>query len=587
MSVELSNRQKELLEKLRSGQARIKPLEAEVVRLAPGAKRPLSQAQGRIVFEEELYPGNTFNGSLSVDFKGVLDIDQLRCVMDLMVARHDILRSNVKLDEGGLTLVVRAAGAMPLEVIDLTHQPYHSRLDTVARLGREFVGQPINIYCDPVLIRTAVFRVSANEYVIVLAMHMFAFDAPSGAILIDEIIKAYDALGAGRTPELVPLPYQYSDYVAWERERATPVRGEALAYWQDHLKGQGAPAQLPCDGTRSDHPIFDAARFPFKVPAELASALKRLARTHGLSFYMVLLAALQVLLFRHSDRPDVAVGAWAVQRNPKNAHLIGPFVNTIVYRSMLDGAWSFEEVLSRVKEVARAAYTHGTVPFEEVVAAVQPRRNSRFNPLFQVHFILQELGSQQERCGFRLSPLDALIGAAGGYDIELVMRDLEWGLEGHFELNSGLFSEEAGNTLVDRYGLVLHAISSNPRGSIGSISLGKPPPSESEPLIEKSLEDWLAEGLRSNSPMLVRSDGETLLRPEGVKILDQLGAALVRDVAPGKCLLLLAKRGGDAALVILAALRCAIPLTILDAETSIDRLRSTLAALEVGACWLC
>ncbi len=492
MSIDnLSEKQAALLQKLRSGAMRLGASSPGIQRIPAGERLPVSGAQRRIVFEELLHPGNTFNGTLTLDCRADVDLDILRKSLDFLVSRHAILRSNVFMSDGEIWAGYNEPGSVEFEVYSVPVEG-DDLAARVAEVGNAFARQHISIFFDAALIRAAVIRIGDDRMLLVLAMHMYAFDAPSGSIFAKELALAYQNLSVGSAPKLPPMDYEYADLVAWQAEHDQRDDAGSVAFWQTQFSTVNEELRLPVDRARPSVPQFAADRFPFTVEPSLVATLRALARHRGVSIYVLLLAVLKVTLARHSEQATVAVGAWTVQRDARSAKLIGPLVNTLVYRSAIDRTRSFSSILEEVKGVAANAFAHSRLPFEKVVALSRVSRDSRINPLFQVHFILQEMGNQQSSEHFSLSRFDARIGASGGYDVELVMRDLERGLEGHFECNTTLFTPEESSSLHSRFLRVLSQVLEKPDSLIGELSLsetgtilnGGPPPNESKDLLK-------------------------------------------------------------------------------------------------------
>ena len=201
----------------------------------------------------------------------------------------------------------------------------------------------------------------------------------------------YSAYKEGRPSPLPELEAQYADYAIWQREW---LQGEILErqveYWREQLRGMPAALGLPTDRPRPAASSYKGARHPLSLSKDLVASLEALGRREGATLYMTLLGALQVLLSRWSGQEDIAVGSPIAGRtHRKTEGLIGFFLNTLVMRTDLSGDPTFTELLRRVKNVALGAYTHQDLPFEKLVAELQPERDLSRHALFQVMFTLQ------------------------------------------------------------------------------------------------------------------------------------------------------------------------------------------------------
>jgi len=187
------------------------------------------------------------------------------------------------------------------------------------------------------------------------------------------------------------LEWQYGDYATWQREWLQgEVLEEQLRYWRRQLGGELPVLELPTDRPRPAVQSYRGSQRGFRLTDELTAAVKLLSRREGVTLFMTLLAAFQVLLYRHSQADDILVGTAIAGRTHKETEpLLGCFVNTLVLRTDLSGNPRFSQLLRRVREVSLSAYAHQEAPFEKLVEELQPERSLRHTPLFQVAFGVQ------------------------------------------------------------------------------------------------------------------------------------------------------------------------------------------------------
>ena len=212
---------------------------------------------------------------------------------------------------------------------------------------------------------------------------------------------AYASRCAGRAPGWAPLPVQYVDYTLWQRAQFGDLDDSdsriaaQLAYWEQALAGLPERLQLPTD--RPYPPVADqrGARVAVDWPAELQQRVREVAREHNATSFMVVQAALAVLLAKLSASTDVAVGfAIAGRGDPALDELVGFFVNTLVLRVDLAGDPTVAELLAQVRARGLAAYEHQDVPFEVLVERLNPTRSLAHHPLVQVVLAWQNFPGQ-------------------------------------------------------------------------------------------------------------------------------------------------------------------------------------------------
>jgi non-ribosomal peptide synthetase component F len=238
-----------------------------------------------------------------------------------------------------------------------------------------------------------------------------------------------------------------------------------LSYWRERLSGMPAALELPTDHARPPVPSFRGAQHVFVLPAAQAQALRDLARREGVTLYMVLLAALQVVLGRWSNQEDVAVGsAIAGRTHGPTEGLIGFFVNTLVMRTDLSGDPEFRELLQRVRETTLGAYAHQEMPFEKLVAELRPQRDLSRQALFQMMFTLQNAPAEHfDLPGLVAMPIRTEL-ITSTFDLSLDVLESETGLVGRVEYATDLFEAATIERLAQSYLQVLRAVSEDTAG---------------------------------------------------------------------------------------------------------------------------
>ena len=250
-------------------------------------------------------------------------------------------------------------------------------------------------------LRATLFRVADDEHVLVAVVHHIAADGWSLAPLVADLGVAYASRCAGQAPDWAPLPVQYVDYTLWQRAQLGDLDDSdsriaaQLAYWEDALAGLPERLQLPTDRPYPAVADQRGATVAVDWPAELQQRVRAVAREHNATSFMVVQAALAVLLAKLSASSDVAVGfPIAGRRDPALDELVGFFVNTLVLRVDLAGDPTVAELLAQVRQRSLAAYEHQDVPFEVLVERLNPTRSLTHHPLVQVALAWQNFAGR-------------------------------------------------------------------------------------------------------------------------------------------------------------------------------------------------
>ncbi|MFJ1538915.1 amino acid adenylation domain-containing protein [Micromonospora chalcea] len=402
---------------------------------------PASFSQQRLWFLEQLSPGSAaYNIPGAVRILGPLDLEVWRRCCNEITRRHEALRTTFTEVDGEPRQLVNATCEPEFTVVDCAHLRGPQGEAGIQELAREEFARPFDLADGP-LLRVRFLRLGPQEHILLLTMHHIAADLWSMSVAIAEMVELYGVFAAGRESTLPDLPIQYVDYTVWQRQR---LEGDALdadlEYWKTTLAGAPAALELPIDKPRPAVQSTRGGSRPFALPEPVMSRLRALSQREGATPFMTLLAAFQALLHRYSREDDIVVGVPVANRNrPEIERLVGYFVNTLALRTDLSGDPSFRELVGRVRQTCLGAFAHQEVPFERLVEELAPRRDLSRSPIFQVHFIFQNIPMPEfDVAGLRLEPVDVESSTAR-FDLELQVFDRPDGLTGWFEYNTDLF----------------------------------------------------------------------------------------------------------------------------------------------------
>jgi amino acid adenylation domain-containing protein/non-ribosomal peptide synthase protein (TIGR01720 family) len=438
-----------------------------------GSALPLSYAQQRLLFLEQLEPSRAvYNLPLTRRFIGQLNVHALEQSLGPMVRRHEILRTTFPSVDGQPVQMITPDLALPLPVVDLQACPLTEREATIQRLAIEEVRRPFDLVNGP-LVRMTLLHLASEDHVLLITLHHMIFDGWSTEVFWRELMTLYAAIDTGQPVALPALPIQYADFAIWQRQWFQgEVLAAQLAYWERQLGNDLPVLNLPTDRPHPSIQTFRGARHTVEFPQRLSAALKTLSQQEGVTLFMTLVAAFQMLLCRYTGQTDLVVGTPIAGRTRvETESLLGFFVNTLVLRADLSGNPRFRELLGRVREVALGAYDHQDLPFEKLVETLQPVRDLSRNPLVQVMVALQQPPPPaKELPGLTAHPVAIDCGTAK-FELTLALQDTAQGLLATMEYNTDLFDNATIVRMLGHFHILLEGIVANPEQRLTDLPL--------------------------------------------------------------------------------------------------------------------
>ncbi len=446
---------------------------------------PLSFAQRRLWYLHQLAPDSPFyDESTMLRLDTVINPVELERSLNQIVHRHEALRTVFRTIDDEPAQVVLPELHLPLLFRDLRLLPQFEREDEALRFASEELRRPFDLTTGP-LLRCALLQIDAEGYMLVLTMHHIICDGWSMDVLFRELREIYGAFVTRRPSPLPPLQIQYPDYTIWQHQRLVGESLERLLdYWKSQLEDLPTLA-LPTDFPRPTVQSFRGAILHLNLSARLTSRVKQLARTEGVTVFVLLLAAFKTLLYRHCGQDDIVIGAPVSGRNLSETQpLIGFFVNSLVLRSDLSGNPSFHDTLQRVKQVVMDGFAHDELPFEVLVEHLQPERSLDRNPLFQVAFQYVNAVGQANGGGLEAASAAKSTRGTAIFDLALTLWEGSEGIAGELEYCTELFTQATAQRIVRRFEVLLESITADPQQSIGALPLM---PEEEQ---RQVLEEW-------------------------------------------------------------------------------------------------
>ncbi len=390
-----------------------------------------------------------------------------------LVRRHESLRTSFISISGTPEQIVAPDVSLSIEMADLTALPLDVREQEAQRRGTDESRRPFDLTRAP-LARVSLLRLREADSAVFLTMHHLITDGWSFSALAGELATLYETYCHGRPSPLPGMPIQYADFARWQRDQLqTGAWSPRIESWRRRLAGVPS-LELPTDRLRPPIRSAHGALHHLVLTAELSAAVRDAARREGVTPFMTLLAAFQLVLGRWSGQDDFAVGAPVANRNrPETERLIGYFVNMLALRANLSGNPTVRELLARVREAAVEAYENQEIPLEVLIATLGPRRDASRSPLFQVMFVLQNNALPVVRpLELTFSPLDLDQGTGTSkFDLSLGFDDTPQGFIGSVEFNTDLFDASTIEKFSHQYVQTLEFLIAHPERSLSELSL--------------------------------------------------------------------------------------------------------------------
>nr|BBD84695.1 non-ribosomal peptide synthetase [Chromobacterium sp.] len=580
----------ELALRLSADPAEVRP---PLLRQARPKRLPLSYAQQRLWF---LYrfegPSSTYNIPLALKLKGDLNPEALQQAVEDIVERHESLRT-VFVDNDGVPeqRIQSAEQALPsLRRVDVADEI------ELKQALREAAEHRFDLSSEMPL-RCTLFRLGAQESVLLLLIHHIAGDGGSLLPLGRELDAAYAARRQGRAPDWQPLAVQYADYTLWQRqllgEENDPesLIAAQFAYWKRTLAGMPEQLTLPTDRPRPAVASYRGRYLPFELDAGLHAELRRLARDHDATLSMLLQAALAALFTRLGAGEDIPLGCGIAGRTDDALNdLVGFFVNSWVLRADTSGNPDFITLLGRVREQALAAYAHQDAPFERLVELINPSRSSAHHPLFQVNLTLQNNALPDFRLDgleVSLSPIEA---DTAKFDLFFNLFEIfgldgqAGGLQGGVEYATDLYEQATVEQFMRHFQRLLRQVAAMPTALIAALDLSEPQsaaeadcaarPAASDSIVQRFEE----QARRTPQASALSFQGQALSYAELNARANRLAHALIaRGAKPEDLIAVALPRSLELVVSLLAILKTGAAYLPLDPDYPAERLGFMLA----------
>jgi len=444
----------------------------------------LSYGQQSLWYMHQTAPESAaYNVAFTGRIWSAIDVDALRLAFQGLVDRHQALRSTFVMKDG--VPIQRIVGYREVRIHQVDGKGWAD--EEMHQRVKEAYRKPFDLENGPML-RVHLFSRSQDEHILLVSLHHIAVDAWSMRILLEELQILYQANVEGGNANLAKLVVEYTDYVKWQEQRINGIEGDRMReYWREQLKGELPAVSIPSDRPRPAVQSFAGASRGFEIGVEETSALRKLAKREGMTLYMVLFAAFQILLFRYTGQEDIITGVPTFGRSrPEYAGLVGDFINMLPLRVQVTGAVSFRELLGEVRKIILNGLEHQEYPFPRMVAEFGGKRDASRSPVFQISFdVMQVKGDENELVELVYPKDEGVVVDFGGikmeayeirqqegqFDLTMLMIELDNEISGTLKYNTDLYDEATILQVIRHYKHLIDGIIANPEEQISRIAV--------------------------------------------------------------------------------------------------------------------
>ena len=460
---------KALLQKGREGQS-TRPGKPMRMERTPSGTYPLSKAQERMWFLNTLSEGEAiYNNPAALRIKAdfSLNIATLTDSLGRLASRHEILRTTFSVKDGVPVQVIHPEGKPEIIYEDLRPMPASER---EKRVMEEAIGHgKIFIPLDRLpLLRFKVLHLQDSEYILLINPHHIISDGWSNALFAKELSMTYAALESGEPVPFTAPEYQYVDFVKWEKEwLESPTCADQLKFWKEQLSDLPEPLRLPLDFPRPPVMSYRGGKEFSEVNVTESDRLRQFCQQNNITLFHLLFGTFSLLMSKYSGQDDLLVGMPVARRNQLwFQNTMGLFINTIPLRVKTDNAMMAIDFLRHIKSYSQQALTRQELPFEKLIEEVNPNRNLSANPVFQVHFVHQNIPSLYSVKGLSVKP-EGIDYSWSKFDLNFWVEEANQGLVFSATYPTDIFLPSTVKKLIGNYRILLNSIISHPEQCCG------------------------------------------------------------------------------------------------------------------------
>ncbi len=486
---------------------------------------PVSYDQERLWLLDQLDSGYVVTRVLRI--RGPLDTHALGRAFDLLVERHEALRTRFRLFDGTLMQEIVPASTVTIERIEIPLSAHCPSALLTGALGavRAIAERPFDLDGGN-LLRVALAQFGDDDHLLAVVVHHLASDDGSKAVLFRELSESYNAFRAGTDPAMPVPAHRYADFAVWQRDRLErDGLHDTIAAWRRQLDGAPAVIDLPLDRPRPAASTGRGERVHRALPEVVVDQLRTVATGQRATLFSAMTAVYGALLCQLTGQEDIVVGTPVAGRTvPGLDDVIGFFANTLVLRLDLSGDPTFLELVAKTQAVVSDALDRQELPFQRLVEELNPARDLAVSPVFQVMLTVEDgrpLELHLDGCDVEVVNPDQA-GAKFDWTISVIQRSSTWELMS--EWSSDVIDQATVARWLDWFERLLAAVVDQP-----DVALSRLPMISRED--EQELARWGTGPEVMPGPLVVEQfEAVVAAQPDAVAVIGASGRLTYRDL---------------------------------------------------------
>ena len=456
-------------------------LQAPIARQPGRESAPLTSAQERILFMEELHPGRSvYNAPSAQRLVGRLDVARFEGALHEIIRRQPALRTRLGADaQTGLRQQrIDEAVVFSLPLVDLRDVPADRREVELMEQMQALADAPIDLQRAP-MAHAALYRLGDDEHVFLFVPHHLVWDGWSFDLLQNELAAIYGAAEHGRPHDLPPLATTHGDYAEWLAHWMTgPACAGQVAFWRERLERTKVVRPPSADMPRRAGKSGYGGTHWIEIDLQSTQQLREIARGMNVTLSM-LTFGIYALTIAHATGNDFIVIANPVRgrQQPETEDVMGFFNNVLPVALTIDLTLSLPDFMRCVKQELLSMMNNQQLPFERLITEASPAGQARTSGPYQAMFSFQDARERSRAVGSLATSQIHLMQQGATDDLGLWLMDKAKGLEGALNYNADVYLRETGAHLRERYLELLRRVLPAPLSTLGQLASPEDSPS--------------------------------------------------------------------------------------------------------------